>query len=168
MGYLIGITDHHALVHAVEGQFRLLGRPEESAVDAELVAVDALAEDDIVAVAALHQLAVDQQVAILFLNAPLQLGVVVLGLAPILLRLGELELLLAIEAVDLATLVVGNRLAVGGKDETHRLALGVEVAVHQLVPLQKSLLRKSGACNKQHRHSHKYFFHINNYSSCGT
>ena len=40
------IVCHHALVHAVEGQLLAVGTPEESAVDAELIAVDSLTIDD--------------------------------------------------------------------------------------------------------------------------
>ena len=149
-----GVVHHHALVHAVEGQLRLLGRPEETAVDAELVAVHALAENHIVTVATLHQIAIHIEVALLQFSTSFLLGVVVLGFAPVLLGLGELELLLAVETVKalvLTTLVVSYSLAVGRKDETHHLALRIQVAVHQLVPLQEFFLSKSGASNKQHR-----------------
>ena len=160
------IVHHHALVHAIEGQTAGLGRPEETAVDAELVAVDTLAEDHIVAVATLNEIAVDIEASLFFLHTLLQLGIAILGLAPVLLGFGELEFLLAVEGVEtlvLATLVIGDGLAVGGEDETHHLTLGVEVAVHQLVPLQEFLLRHHRSSTHQGRQSQYYLFHISVY-----
>ena len=41
------IVGHHALIHAVEGQALAVGAPEESFTDAELIAVDGLAIDNL-------------------------------------------------------------------------------------------------------------------------
>ena len=63
------VVHHHALVHAVEGQAIAVGRPEEAFINTKLVAVHALAEHHIVAVATLHQLALHSEVPVLHLNA---------------------------------------------------------------------------------------------------
>ena len=121
-----------------------------------------LAEDDVVAVATLHEGAVDVEAALLQLDTLLELGVVVLRLAPVLLGVGEFELALAVEAVVafvVAAFVVGDGLAVGGEDEAHGFALGVEVAVHELVPLEEFVLCECGACQEQDRQGQKYLLH---------
>ena len=103
--------------------------------------MDALAEDDIVAVASFNELAVDIEVALFRFDTLLEFGVVVLRLAPLLLGFGEFKFLFAVESVLFAVAKVGNGLAVGGKYEARCLAFRIQVAVHQLVPLQELVLR---------------------------
>ena len=134
-----GVVFHHALIHAVEGQPRLSGRPEDSLVDAELVAVHAFAQHDVITVARLNQLVVHIKASVFCLHT-----LVCRGFQHILIFIfllgGEHLRHLSVEHIGLVTSRIHHPLRTRFEDDAAYLSLGIQAVIHQLLPIQHLVL----------------------------
>ena len=112
--------------------------------------MDALAKDDVVAVATFDELAVDIEGTFFRLDT-LARNVLDCCQIQILLRIGLRTFLLAVEEHTDGVLHIHQLLGTWLKHEAAHRPLGIELVVHELVPFEHLSLSHRSARQQQHR-----------------